>query len=267
LKKLFLIPILIILLIACLGSPVLAADPPNTVDVNWDGSGVVVGSVATGDDAHANFYSGGYSHVGEFHAVDSNNNPYTYNVDSCSFSMGTDITGGGVAWLEVNRNDASTSYGEAGQQSRTYVWTDDGDASLYNRSSTNYASMGDSNHGWRANDHITVTGATNYELQRSMDGGWGNSVYLRAQGSGDADLDCMSAEASAGQVRLGIGCGCYTNADFSATGPGGIFGVDGTAENGANFAGMGLTYGSGVYGFSTMWTGSFAVADYSVTVN
>jgi len=265
-RKLLLIPMLAVLLVMSLGAPVLA-DDPTTVDVTWDGSGEVGAVVTAGDDANANFYSGGNYQVGTFHAVDSNNNPYSYNVDSCSFSLDTTLTGGGMAWLEVNRTDAKSSYGAAGQQSYTYVWTDDGDALLQNRSSTNYASMRDCNYGWNSNDHITVIGASNYILERSMDGGSGNSASLWAGGSGNADLDCMSAEASAGQVRLGKGCGCYTNADFSAIGSGGAFSVGGTANNGANFAGMGLTYGAGSYGFSTGWSGSFSVADYSVTVN
>jgi len=247
----------------CLGSIALA-DDPTTVTVDWVGDGVVAGGVTAGDDANASFYSGGNYHVGAFSATDSGNNPYGYGVDSCSFSMETAIVGGGEAWLTVNRTDAKLSYGAAGQQSYTYVVTDDGDAVLQNRSGTNYASMKDCNYGWHSSDHVTVTGASNYIIERYMDGGSGNYAGLWANGSGDADLDCMSAEASAGRVRLGKGCGCYTNADFTATGSG-VFQLDGVGNTSATTAmAPGMT-GASSFTIIASWVNSFSVSDYSTT--
>jgi len=266
-KNLMIGLVVAVALILSLGTVVLA-DSPTTVDVDWDGAGGVIGSVVAGDDAIANFYSwGNTGNTGQFNFSDSNSNPYNYGVDSCVASLDTSILGGGSAYLRVDRTDAKTSYGNPGQISYTYVGIADGAATLQNRSSTSYASMKDCNYGWNSSNHITVTGTTDYTLQRSMDGGWGNSAFLTAIGDGSATLDCMNAEASAGQVRLGLGCGCFTNADFTADGTSGVFEVGGTANTGANFAGMGLTYGSGVYGFTAPWSGSFSIADYSVTVN
>jgi len=267
-KKLMLALAIVMALMLTVGMGVALADDPTTVDVDWNGAGGISGLVTAGDDTIANFYSwGNTGNIGQFNFVDSNDNPYNYGVDSCVSSFSTSIFGGGSAYLSVDRTDAKTSYGNPGQISYTYVGITDGAATLQNRSSTNYASMKDCNYGWNSSNHITVTGASYYELERSMDGGWGNSAFLTAIGDGSATLDCMNAEASAGQVRLGLGCGCFTNADFSANGTSGIFGVGGTANTGANFAGMGLTYGSGDYGFTAPWSNSFSVADYSVTVN
>jgi len=264
-SKLILALAIALTLVLSLGGLALAADP-TTVDVTWDGIGEVGGAVTAGDDANANFYSGGNSHTGAFHASDDNHNPYGYGVDSCSFSMETSIGGGGEAWLDVNRTDAKTSYGAAGQQSYTYVWTNDGDATLQNRSATNYASMKDSNYGWHSNDHITVTGATAYTLQRFVDSGNVNFAGLLASGTGDADLDCMSSEASAGRVRLGWGCGCYTNADFTANGTGTLW-LDAVGNNSATTAmAPGMT-GASSFHFIANWAGSFSIADYSVTAN
>lgn len=270
-KKRILIALsLALLLTFSFSSAVFAADPTE-VNVTWDGAGVVDGTVVAGDDATAYFHSEGSSHSGTFHATDSNNNPYSYGVDSCSFSLDTSIVGGGWAGLDVFRTDAKTSYGVAGQRSFTYVWTDDGDATLQNRSGTNYASMGDHNYGWNSSNHITVTNASAYTLQRFMSStptaGVANFAGIRVDGgSGDANLDCMSSSASAGQIRLGWGGGCYTNAGFTATGTGTLtlnaFGNNSTTT--AMAPGM---IGATSFQIIASWVGSFSIADYSTTAN
>jgi len=266
----FILPVAIIAAVMLLATPVLA-DGPSTVEVDWDGAGWVTGNTDTGD-SNASFYSGGNHHTGEFKATDQNNNPYSYNVDTCNFSLDTDITGGGQAWLEVNRVESKTSsYGPGGQQSFAYIITDDGDASLQNRSTTNFASMRDCNYSWNSNDHITVSNATNYELWRYMDGDVSdaslNLIDLWAGGSGSADLDCMSSEASGGRVKLGHGCGCYTNADFTATGSG-QFQLYGRGDDSATTQmAPGMT-GASSFNFIANWLGgsTFTVPDYSTTV-
>lgn len=248
------------------GSSVLAADPTG-VNVTWAGAGVVDGVVNAGDDAVTYFHSEGTSHIGEFNAIDDNHNPYGYGVDSCSFSMETAITGTGWAGLDVNRTDSKASmYGAAGQQSYTYVGVINGVATLQNRANTNYASMRDCNYSWHSNDHITVIGADSYDLDRWMDSGTGNLASLQASGTGDADLDCMSAEASGGQVRLGASCGCYTNAHFNATGSG-AFQLDGVGNTSATTAMAPGMVGASSFSIVANWASSFSIADYSVTAN
>ena len=264
-KKIIITIASVLLLVILTAAPVLA-DSPTDVNVTWSGAGGVDGDVTAGDDASASFHSEGSSHTGAFHATDSNNNPYGYGVDSCSFSLDTAIAGTGWAELDVNRTDAKTSYGAAGQQSYTFVGVSSGAATLQNRSGTNYASMKDCNYGWNANDHITVTGASMYTLQRFMDSGNNNFAGILAGGSGDADLDCMNAEASAGQVRLGPGCGCYTNADFSANGAGTIQ-LDGVGNNSATTAMAPGMVGASSFTFVANWIGGFSIADYSITAN
>ena len=264
-KKLLIALSVALLLVLSLGSAVFATDPTN-VTVTWDGAGVVDGSVDTGD-ALTYFHSEGSNHIGTFQATDSNDNPYNYNVDTCSFSLDTVIGGIGWADLEVNRTDSKSSmYGVAGQQSYTYVGVSNGLATLQNRSWTNYASMKDSNYGWNANDHITVIGATAYTLQRFMDSGNVNFAEFWASGTGDADLDCMSSEAGAGQVRLGWGCGCYTNADFTASGAG-TAKLTGVGNNSATTAMTPGMVGATSFQIIANWVGSFSIADYSTTAN
>ena len=261
----------IIMTMAVLGtllfSGVALADDPTTVDVDWSGAGTVVGNVNTGD-ATASFVSyGATGNTGEFQATDSNNNPYGYGVDSNSFSLDTSISGGGWAELDVNRTDSCGSYGPAGQQSYTYVATTDGDATLQNRSGTNYASMKDCNWNWNANDHITVTGASIYTLQRFMDSGSGDFAGLQAIGTGDADLDCMNAGASSSGVSLGSGCGCYTNADFTATGSGTMW-LDGIGDTSTTTAmAPGMTGASSFHFIASWLGGTFTVPNYAITAN
>jgi len=271
-KKRFLLSLFLALVLVLSFSSVAMATDPTTVDVTWDGAGIIGGTVVAGDDATVVWTSQGVtSNTGEFHAADQNNNPYGYNVDTCSFSLEASLAGGGLAMLDVLRTDAKTSYGAAGQRSYTFVGIDDGTATLQNRSGTNYASMRDCNYSWNSNDHITVTGASYYALSRFMDSensvtGDANFAGLQAWGSGDADLDCMNAEASAGQVRLGKGCGCYTNADFTANGIGTLQ-LDGVGNNSATTAmAPGMT-GATSFQFIASWVGTFSIADYSITAN
>ena len=264
-KRLMISLILGLVLILSVSSMALA-DDPTTVDVTWDGAGVVDGTVDTGD-ATAAFHSEGTNHVGEFQATDSNNNPYNYGVDNGLFSLETTITGTGWAGLDVNRTDAYVPmYGAAGQQSYTYVGVANGTATLQNRSGTNYASMGDYNYGWHANSQVSVTGATAYTIQRFMDSGNFNYAGLLATGSGDANLDNMSSGASAGGVNFGWGGGCYTNADFTATGAGTIT-ISAQGNNSVTTAlAPGMT-GATSFNFIASWLGVFGITDYSTTAN
>ena len=264
-KKILFSAILALVMLFSL-SGIAFADEPTTVNVDWNGAGAVDGSVVSGDDATALFHSEGWSgNIGIFHATDSNNNPYGYGVDSGLFSLDTGISGTGWAKLDINRTDAKTSYGAAGQRSFTQVVIDSGSATLQNRSSTNYASMVDSNYGWNSSNHITVTDSTAYTLQRFMDSGNINFAGIRAFGDGNADLDCMSSEATAGQVRLGWGAGCFTNAKFNATGTGqvNLDAIGNTSVTTALIPGM---TGATAFGFVANWiNNSFSIADYSTT--
>ena len=221
--KKFLTVLLIMAFLMLLGGTAYA-DDSTEFKVDWNGGGWVGGTVTSGNDAFASFESFGASwHGGSFTARDANNNPFNYGVDTNHFSLQTNLEGGGYASLFVERLDAKEGgYGPAGQQSYTGVWIADGDASLSNRSRTNYADMIDSNYGWQNSNHVTVNNSSLYEIDRWMNGGTGNSAGISALGSGSASLTAMSSEAKDSQVRLGWGAGCYTNAKFNASGSGAL---------------------------------------------
>ena len=265
-KKRLLVGLLIGIMATFVLALPVAADDPNTVIVDWNGAGTVTGSVDTGD-AKAQFSSGGVNQVGEFTAVDQNNNPYGYGVDTNTFTMETTIIGGGTATFQVDRLTSKESmYGPAGQQSFIGVSTVDGTASLWNRSTTNYANLIDANYGWHSNGQVTVN-STLYSLARWIDSDIGNIAQLFASGSGTANLDCMSSEArGSGETKLGAGAGCYTNADFTATGSGQLqlIGSGNTSATTAMAPGM---TGASSFNFIANWLGgTFGVTDYSTVV-
>jgi len=267
-KKLLIALSVALLLVLSLGSAVFAADPPTIVDINWSGSGGVGGAVTAGDDATASFVSLGSSNVGNFHAIDPDGDKY--GVDLCDFRLSTALTNG-TAWLDVSRDDSRNptsgfSWGSPGQTSYTMVDTD-GNAALTTRSTT-----------WRQylrNYHTTISvdSASWYNIRTQLDNAFDDTINVLASGvasgDGSAILDYLGAKTTAlsestlGFARYGSGVG----ASFTATGTSGTFGVWGDCGNGATFGGLGLTYGSGTYGFVSNWASSFSIADYSVTVD
>jgi len=264
-KKIISITVALAVLVSLMiGGTALAADP-STVTTTWSGSGEVWVDSNTGD-SEAHIYTGGNSIIGSFVVTDSNDNPYNYGVDTNQFALEASVVDGGEIEYLVQRNESKISmYGVAGQQSYAYVFSSDGEATLQNRSTTNYASMRDCNYGWHSNDHIVVNGSY-WTLTRGASSGTGNIATLTAEGDGSAELDCMSSEASAGQVRLGWGCGCYTNADFSATGAG-TFELSANGNNSTTTAlAPGMT-GATSFDIVASWTSSFNINDYSVTAN
>jgi len=285
-KKLIGIALVVALMASlCFGSVALAYDPPTTVTVDWGdggtgyGSGWIGTTVTAGDDATTTFSSGGSLIKGSFTATDWNDDTdvhgLTYGVDNFTTNLRGSVTDIGSGWgfieFQTDRTD-SGPYGPPGQSSYTYVGVNDGSATLQNRSVTNYAYMGDWNFGWHNNDHITVTGATYYTLNRYMSsvpyaGGTltSNFAALSAWGTGDVDLDCMMSKASAGQVQLGWGGGCYTNADASFTGSGQLT-LTGVGNNQVTFNNISQTNPNpGPSGGS--WTGIPTIVGSGLQVN
>lgn len=258
----------VVVTLLCAGSA-FAADP-TTVEVEWDGSGAVWTDVAAGDDATSGFFTGGETISGSYATTDSNNNPYSYGVDSFSSHLNASVENGVIdTWC--TRTDSKTSmYGDAGQSSWSFVGVDDGVASMAYRSTTNYAAMKDCGYKFQlpGGHNVVVDGASYYEIDRGVEDGRGNSGTLSAYGDGDATLDCMSTEASGcWDLRFGRGCGCYVDANFNAAGSSGHFEVFGEGNNSVTFNGMGMSSGGGSLGIVADWVGSFSIADYSLTAN
>lgn len=264
-KRILLSLILSLVLVLGVTGAVLA-DDPTEVNVTWDGSGVVITGVDSGDST-TSLNTGGVGISGSFTVVDSNDNPYGYGVDTFTASLNANVEDGGFIQLLTERlNSKSSSYGPAGQESYTFVFIDDGVASLATRTWTNYASMKDPTYGYQLpGGHNIVVSSSAYLISRYILDGQGNSGEISATGSGTAILDDMSNEVSGnGGVRFGWGCGCYTDANYNATGSG-TFSVTGTGNTLVDFIGLGMSSGGGTLGIVANFIDGFSINNYAVT--
>ncbi|GAI00258.1 unnamed protein product, partial [marine sediment metagenome] len=233
------------------------------------------------DDAEAGFGTGGEHISGSYSAVDSNNNPYGYGVDSFSAYLNADVTNGYIDTGCARTASYVSMYGSDGQHSWSYVgigsWDETnpedivwvpstGTASMAYRTTTNYAGMIDAGYKFQLpGGHNIVVDADYYELSRGINDGEDSSGILNAWGSGSAILDCMVSGASGnGGVHFGLGGGCYTDANFSAAGSG-HFDVTGTGNNSITFSGLGMSSGGGSLAIIADYVNNFSIGDYSLT--
>lgn len=266
-KKVLISVIIALALLLCTASVALADDPTRT-DVTWSGAGTIATTVNSGD-SNAGFNTGGNLISGSFTAIDSNNNPYNYTVDSFSALFNGSVTNGSISTGCNRVNSYAGMYGAGGQISSCFVGTD-GTASVAFRSTTNYAKLVDATYGYQlpGGHNVVITGATSYFINRFIMDGRGNSGDFTASGDGSATLDCMSAEASGvWNLTLGRGAGCYTDANYNATGTGGQVIVTGIGNNSVTFNGMGTSIGGGALQLVANWVNSINIADFSLTAN
>jgi len=190
-------------------------------DVDWSGSGTVGVDFLAGDDAVVNTSTSGNGIEGEFHAKDHENNPYNYGVDNVTANIDARVYGGGVINYTHTRTDSKeSSYGQSGQVSHSSVWSSNGYAGMIFRTRTNYASMKNSQYGFRNNNQFFASGS-NYSMFHSIRGADGDGAYVEVLGSsGNARITSMCSSASGNGFNFGIGCGCYTNSNVDAAGSG-----------------------------------------------
>lgn len=267
LKKISLLLVVLVSLMALMGTTAFAA--PTQINIDWNGAGQVGSSVNTGDSETV-WSTAGNSIQGTFVASDKNDNPYNYGVDSYDAYINASVSGGGYIEMQTDRLTSKESmYGPAGQQSYAFVGVNDGSAAMANRTVTNYASMKDPTYQYQlpGGHNITVAGSSAYEIKRYVSDGQGNSGNVWALGDGNATLDSMVSEEGGNGVRLGWGGGCYTDASYQATGTSGYFEVTGVGNNNVSYNGLGLSSGGGSLSVVANWVNSFNFNDYSLTAN
>jgi len=249
-------------------SAVALADAPTTVTITWDGTGAVGGGMDSGV-SNGGFTTGGSAIAGTYTATDSNNNPYSYGVDSFSSYLNAGVTNGFIQTGVARVSSYVPMYGNGGQLDTAFVGVDGGTASMAFRSTTNYAQMVDATYTYQlAGGHNILTNADYYEIDRFISDGRGNSGEVSAYGNGQATLDCMSSEASGvWNLTLGRGAGCYTDANFSATGSSGYFSATGVGNDSVTFNGLGISSGGGALSIIANWVNSFSIGDYSLTAH
>lgn len=239
------------------GFALWAISAPTTFDAEWDMSGGVNWTVVNGDDSFSTFGISGNHAFGEYHAIDYDDNPYGYNVDSTKFWLKANVENGGYIEYAVTRTDSKTSmYGPPGQYTYSYVGSSDGSAFMGQRTTTNYAEQKNCNYGWQSNNQYTADG-TSFYLDHEIYASSGEGAGVNITGSGSASVTVMGDEMYPGSFNLGYkACGCYTNAKASGTGSG-IFTLGGTADNSLTW--YGGSAGGGTYTTTVNYLDGFQV--------
>jgi hypothetical protein len=245
----------------------VAMSAPTTVTLIWDaygGPGIDL-SFYNGDDSFAELLTSGNHFFGDFYGKDSDDNPYSYAVDSGLFQLKAGVDGGGFVEYGVYRTDTKASmYGPAGQVSYSAVGSSDGTASLAQQTTTNYAAQKNCNYGFQANNQFQAAG-TAFSVYHYIGNGDGDWASVQVVGSGSASVTYMSDEMGGTSFRFGHGCGCYNNCGATGTG-------SGTFELkalGANYlTGNGWTApAGGSYLQQVIYNGGFTVTDPFVDGN
>ena len=277
----------------------VSADDETVVTATWSGSGAVAGVVTADDDTTVTWGAVGTSIEGSFDCTDSNNNPYSYGVDTVTSYMVSSVSDGtlgdpadgtgAASFCQVDRTDAKeSSYGPAGQMTYTYVFADEGSAEFAMGTTNNFAAMKDCtwNKPKTAGGKNFEANAASFILRQWVGNGanagdgyapiitpTNNWASFEAQGAGTAVIDCMSCEAKESNARLGWGCGCFTNADAVLNGTG-QFSVNAVGSNSIDSPSGGGGWsvpGDGTFGSCSLsivatYAGNFTVSDYSMNV-
>jgi len=209
--------ILIGLVVAILVTTI-GASAKTTTDINWDGGGAIGVHFVSDDDATNDFRTFGTHISGEYHAVDHDDNPYGYNVDTTDIKVKAHATDGYIEY-RFTRDDSYTSmYGDAGQESYTFI-DSFGDADFAWHSRSNFAQLRNCNYGWQASNQIHAT-AIHYIYHSFFINDHHEGAEIEIGANGQTDLTIMNEDHSGSGFKFGKGCGCYTNAHTDITGEG-----------------------------------------------
>jgi len=203
------------------------ATASTTIDTAWNGAGTFETHFVAGDDARVDLWTGGSLISGEWHATDSDNNPYNYGVDNVEAKVKASSTNGFIEY-QFERTDAKTSmYGEPGQKAYTLI-DSLGTASFAWRSTSNYASLSSSNYGWQANGQMQATGE--HQIIHTFEANPNEWAGLRVIADGTSYISDMSEGSNSAGYTFGKGLGCYTNAEVGIVGSG-TFDLNAYADN------------------------------------
>lgn len=270
------IPILV-MLVLMIGAYAPAAFAATDFTLNWSSSGSVAGTFNSGDDAIASMTAIGNTH-GQFYAKDSDDNPYTYGVDTTQAQMKGAIDAGGFLDLSYSRTDSKTSsYGPAGQQVYSSVGSTDTGYLEFNQWS-NYAVLTDAQCGFSMTN-FGVTGSSGAIYHSIADPSSGGALVSWV-GSGTAAIK-LQGEKAGQNAGFNMGClpVCGDNeawdnnyAKFTGSGTG-TFTVSSGAEN-SLFVHEGAitipgdgTLGSTYYNLNIGYSGAWTYPDFGLKGN
>jgi len=187
-----------------------------TLNTNWEGAGFLLAiNFVADDDAELNFTTAGDYIEGELNAVDSNDNPYNYQVDTVDSKIKASVENGWLKYSFLRTDSLESKYGDAGQQSYTFIEADSINFAWH--SNSNYARLRNCNYGWQNDNQIQASGEF-LIVHGLYKGDYGAEIYQA--GNGETKITSMSEEYWGDSFKFGKGCGCYTNAKVETTGEG-----------------------------------------------
>ena len=195
----------------------IGASARTTTDITWNGGGEIGVHFVSDDDATNDFWTGGSTINGEYHAIDKDDNPYGYGVDTTDVKVKAHVVDGYIEY-KFTRDDSHTSmYGDAGQESYTFI-DSYGDADFRWHSNSNYARLRNCNYDWQASNQIHATDI--HYIYHSFFINDHEGAEIEIEVNGQTDLTIMNEEHWGSGFKFGKGCGCYTNAHTDITGEG-----------------------------------------------
>jgi len=249
------------------------------VDTSWSGSGNFEVHFVAGDDAHSDLWTGGTSISGNFYAVDYDDNPYDYEVDTTESRVKASVTGGGyIEYIHVRDDSWRRMYGDAGQKSYSFIGTDD-KAEMAFASWTNYARLRDCEYGKprTSNGHHFEASGDEFQIYHELNDQNGDGASIEVFGSGSAWINLMNSETGwagnpKGSFKFGKGCGCYKDAKAGMSGVG-IFRENAWADNELNIDALGIRIpgdgsdNSAQYHLSISYAGTLNIPDLALDGN
>jgi len=213
--------------LAIVASPVMAA---TTIDTTWSGSGIITHDFYSGDDAETHIYTSGSTISGEFHGVDSDDNPYGYGVDTTDAKIKSHVVDGIIEYDFKKTDNYDRMYGPAGQESYTLIDTyGTGDFAWHTNS--NYAQLRNSNYGWQSNNQIQATGLHHIYHSFFIDDEYNEGAEIEVTADADTSITDMCEDHWGSSYKFGKGCGCYTNAKVDITNGAGTFDLHAYGDN------------------------------------
>jgi len=206
-----------ILCIAIMSLMAMGLVSATTVDTTWNGGGVLNIGFVSGNDATMHFGTGGNAISGELHATDYDNNPYGYNVDTTETKVKSHVGDGYMEYTFTRDESYVPMYGIAGQQSYTLI-DSSGTGDFAWSSTSNYASLGNSNYGWQSNNQMQATGE--HYIRHYLSDNINEGAEIIVDATGTTQISDMCDSAGGSSYSFGKGCGCYTNAVADTVGSG-----------------------------------------------
>ncbi len=248
--------------ILVIGTPVLAQ---TTVDTEWEGSGHFETHFVAGDDANSDFWTTGSYIKGEYHAIDKDDNPYGYGIDTVDAWVKASVSDGFMEFLNERKDSHERMYGRAGQISYTYIWTNES-AEMAFGTNTNYARLRDCQYSRNKTTQGRQFEATgNHYIYHMLTDSDGDGAALIVDAVGSSKVRLMGSESWGSSFNFGSlpvcgdGCAWYDHyADFEGSGKGDFY-LHGWADNE-------LTIGCCGHGWTIPGDGSDDSAAYDLHV-